>query len=70
MNILFTKHVLERMQKRKILKAEVVHAILYSKNVRKKTDTYFFQSLTDRGKVEVCAKKEKNNIKVITVYWL
>lgn len=70
MKIIFTKHAESRLEKRKILKEEVIDAMTYPDKILKKYGLYYFQKRLDRGIIEVPCEKIGSNIKVITVYWI
>ena len=42
MKIIFTIHALQRLEKRKLLKEEIVDAIRYADNIIKKHEKYYF----------------------------
>ena len=70
MNIIFTDHVLGRLERRKILKEEVIEAIKYPDKVIKKYQKYYFKKRLSRGTIEISCEKTERDIKVITIYWL
>ena len=70
MNIIFTSHVKERMELRKILKEEVIDAILHPDIIIKEYGEYYFQKKLERGTIELPCERTETYIKVITVYWL
>ena len=70
MEILFTKHAEFRIEKRGILKHEVLDAIKYPDNTNKRHEKYYVQKRLDRGTIEVCYEKTEKYINIITVYWL
>ena len=70
MKIIFTTHAEKRIQKRKILKEEVVQTIEQPDSTIKKHGKYYFQKRMQRGAIEVCCEKTENNINIITVYWM
>jgi hypothetical protein len=69
MEILFTKHVLFRMKKRKITEDEVINAIKYPEKTSKNEGKFYIQKNIDRANIEVVYEKDKY-IKVITVYYI
>jgi len=70
MEIIFAKHAIFRLKKRKILKQEVFDAIKYPDNTTKKHGKYYYQKRLERGTIEICCEKTERNIKVITIYWI
>ena len=70
MKIVFTAHAEKRIQKRKIMKEEVIQAIEQPDRTIKKHGKYYFQKRMQRGMIEVCCEKTENNINIITVYWM
>ncbi len=70
MNIMFTDHALSRLERRKILKEEIIEAIRYPDRVIKKYQKYYFQKRLSRGIIEVSCEMTERDIKVITIYWL
>lgn len=70
MDIVFTKHAIFRIKKRKILKQEVIDAIRYPDNTTKKHGKYYYQKRLERGTIETCCEKTEKIIKVITIYWV
>ncbi len=70
MDIIFTLHARERMERRGMLQEEVLDAIKRPDKTRKVEGTYYFQKKLDRGVIEVCCGKTEKIIKVITVYWV
>ena len=70
MNIVFTSHVKKKMKKRRILKEEVIDAILYPDIIIKEHGEYYFQKKLERGTIELPCERTETYIKVITVYWL
>ncbi len=70
MQIIFTKHAEYRLEKRKILKEEVIDAIKYPDKTSKKHGLYYFQKRLDRGTIEIPCEKTETNIKIITIYWI
>ena len=69
MEIVFTKHVEDRIKKRKITSDEVINTIKYAEKTIKKEGKYYAQKNIERGKIEVVYEKDKY-IKIITVYWI
>ena len=56
MDIIFTEHALERLERRRFLKEEIIEAIRYPD----KTGKYYYQKVLESGKVGiVCEKTEK-----------
>ena len=70
MEIIFTKHVENRIEKRKILREEVIDAIKFPLQIHKKHGKHFYRKKLSRGIIEVCCEKTESNINVITVYWI
>ena len=70
MKLIFTRHAVQRMEKRKIMEIDVLDAIHYPERIYRKDNKYFFQRAVERGCIEVCCEKKENNIKVITAYWV
>ena len=70
MKIFFTAHAEKRIQKREIMKEEVIQAIEQPDKTIKKHDKYYFQKRLQRGMIEVCCEKTENNINIITIYWM
>lgn len=69
MEFIFTRHVLERLEKRKISREEAIDCAQFPDSVHKKHGKHYFQKKTARGTIEaVCEKKDY--IKIITVYWV
>jgi len=69
MEIIFTKHAILRMKKRKITKDEIINSIKHPKNVSKKEGKLYIQKNIDRANIEIIYEKDKY-IKVITVYYI
>ena len=67
MNIIFTKHAKERMEKRGISEDEVINTIKFPEKTRKMGNIYYVQKKITSGTIEVVFEKEKY-IKVITLY--
>jgi hypothetical protein len=70
MEIVFSKHAEHRMEKRRVLREEIIEGIIYPDNTLKKHGKYYFQKQLDRGIIEICCEKTERIIKIITVYWL
>ena len=70
MNIIFTRHVEFRINKRKITKEEIIDAIKFPDKTIKKHGLYYFQKKLERGIIEISCEKTEKDIKVITVYWI
>lgn len=70
MNIIFTEHAEERLEKRKFLKNEIIEAINFPDKILNKYGKYYYQKKLERGKVEIVCEKTEKHIKVITLYWL
>ena len=70
MDIVFTEHALERLEKRKFIKEEIVEAINFPDKTLKKHGKYYYQKSLERGEAEIVCERTEKNIKVITLYWL
>lgn len=70
MKIVFSIHLKERLELRKILEEEVIEAIRFPFHTRKIYGKYFYQKKLQRGMIEVCCEVTESDIKVITVYWI
>jgi len=70
MKIVFSIHVKERLEIRKILEEEVIEAIQFPFLVIKKQGKCFYQKKLQRGMIEVCCEVRESDIKVTTVYWI
>ncbi|MBU0979181.1 MAG: DUF4258 domain-containing protein [Nanoarchaeota archaeon] len=70
MRIIITKHARNRIIRRKIQEYEVVEALNYPEQIKKRHGRYLFQKKLERGTIEACCERTESNIKVITVYWL
>ena len=69
MNIVLTSHVLEKIERRKLVKQEVIDAVKQPDNITKKYGKYYYQKKIDRGTIEIPCEVTETYIKVITVYW-
>jgi len=69
MEIIFTKHALLRMKKRKITKDEIINSIKHPENTSKKEGKFYIQKNIDRANIEIVYEKDKY-IKVITAYYI
>ena len=69
MEIIFTKHALLRMKKRKITKDEIINSIKHPENTSKKEGKLYIQKNIDRANIEIVYEKDKY-IKVITAYYI
>ncbi len=69
MEIIFTKHALFRMKKRKLTKDEVINSIKYPENTSKKDGKFYVQKNIDKANIEIVYEKDKY-IKVITAYYI
>ncbi len=69
MKIVFTLHALDRMNKRKISKEEVIDIVRFPEEILKKKGKYYAKKNIIRANVEVIYEKE-NYIKIITIYYL
>ena len=67
MNIIFTDHAKERMEKRNISEDEVVNAIKYAEKTEKIDDIYYAYKKLDRFILKIVYTRE-NYIKVITLH--
>jgi len=70
MEITFTFHAEFRIQKRKLLKEEVIEAINFPDQIIKKWGKYYYQKKLNRGTIEIVAERTERNINIITIYWL
>lgn len=71
MKIFFTSHAIERINRRRISKEEVLDALRFPTIINKKHDLYYYQKIIDqRGMIEVVVEKTEKNIKIVTVYWI
>ncbi len=70
MEITFTHHAEWRLQKRKLLKEEVIEAIKYPDKTLKKHGKYLYQKKLERGTVEIVCEKTEKSLNVLTIYWL
>ena len=70
MKVIFTRHAQERLERRKILKVEIEHALSFPGKIIKKRELYFYRKRFSRGTIEVVCDRRENLIKVITLYWL
>ena len=69
MKVVFTKHVVERIKKRRKTEDEIINTIKYSEKTDKREGKYYAQKDIGRGKIEVVYEKDKY-INIITVYWI
>ncbi len=69
MDIIFTEHAKQMVEKRRITKEDVINAIKYPEETKKKEGKYYAQKDIGVGKIEVVYEKD-NYIKIITLYWL
>jgi len=69
MEIIFTKHALLRMKKRKLTKDEIINSIKHPENTSKKEGKFYIQKNIDRANIEIVYEKDKY-IKVITAYYI
>lgn len=73
MDIIFTEHAKERLEKRKITQDEVLNTIKYPEKLDKKHNKYYAQKDLGRGKIEVVyeiANQQGKYLNIITIYWL
>ena len=70
MKVVFTKHALQRIEKRKFTVQEIEEAIKYPDKTFKKHGKYYFVKTLDRGKIEIVGEKTKTYLRIITIYWL
>jgi hypothetical protein len=59
MEIVFTEHAKQKLEKRKILDDEVINTIKYSEKTYKQEGKYYSQKDIGRGKIEVVYIKDK-----------
>jgi len=69
MEIVFTKHAREMMEKRKISEDEVIQTIKHLEKLTKIEGLYYAQKNIIRANIEVVYEKVKY-IKVITLYYI
>ncbi len=69
MQIVFTKHAKEVMQKRNISEDEVINTIKFPEITYKEEGLYYSQKDIGRTKIEVVYERDKY-IKVITIYYV
>lgn len=69
MKIIFTEHVKDRINKRKITEEEIINTIKYPEKTYKREGKYYAKKDIGRGKIEVVYERDKY-IKIITVYWI
>ena len=67
MNIVFTDHAKERMEKKKNSEDEVIDAIEYAEKTEKIDDVYYTYKKLDRFTLKVVYVRE-NYIKVVTLH--
>ncbi|MBI1969857.1 DUF4258 domain-containing protein [Candidatus Woesearchaeota archaeon] len=70
MEVIFTIHAKERLQRRHILEEEALDAIKHPDRTIKRHGLYYIQKKLQRGTIEVCCEKGERYIKVVSVYWL
>lgn len=70
MQIILSFHAEFRLQRRKLLREEVIEAIRYPDITIKRQGKYYYQKRISRGQIEVVCEKTEKGLNVITVYWL
>jgi hypothetical protein len=70
MEIIFTHHAGEKLEKRKVLKQEIIESVKNPEKTLKKHGKYYYQKRLERGTIEIVCERTERHIKVITVYWL
>ena len=70
MEITFTIHAELRLERRKLLKEEVIDAIKSPDKTIKKHGRYYYQKKLNRGTIEVVVEKTESNLNAVTIYWL
>lgn len=70
MNIIFTNHAREKLQRRKISEEEAIEAIHFPNKIEKKHGKYFFQKQLERGTIEVVCERTEKHINIITICWV
>jgi len=70
MEVIFTEHAKQKLEKRKIIEDEAINTIKYPEKLYKREGKYYAQKDIVRGKIEVIYTKEDKYIKVITIYWI
>ncbi len=66
MDIIFTEHAKERLEKRKISEEEVKEAIKYPDKIEKKKGKYYVSKNIQRANIEIVYEKDKYVHKLIT----
>lgn len=69
MNIVFTEHAKEMIEKRKISEDEIIQTITHPEKLTKIEGIYYAQKNIVRANIEVVYEKVKY-IKVITIYYI
>lgn len=69
MKIVFTKHAIERIIKRKLTEQEIIDSIRNADNTVKKHGKYYYQKRLERGSIEIACEQEQSILKVISIYW-
>ncbi|MBS3065669.1 DUF4258 domain-containing protein [Candidatus Pacearchaeota archaeon] len=69
MEVIFTEHAKERLQRRDITEEEAISAIKYPDKTSKKEGRYYVQKDIGRAKIEIVYEKDKY-IKIITIYYI
>ena len=75
MEIRFTEHAKERLEKRKITEDEVINTIKFPERLNKEHEKYYAQKNTGRGKIEIVYEiltnpDETKYLNIITIYWI
>ncbi|MBS3099616.1 DUF4258 domain-containing protein [Candidatus Pacearchaeota archaeon] len=69
MEVIFTKHALLRIKKRKITKEEIVVSIKSPDKTYKRKGKFYVQKNIGRANIEIIYEKDKY-IRIITLYYL
>ncbi len=70
MQIEFTKHAMERLEERKLLREDIAEAVRFPERVSKRCGLYYFQKKISRGRIEAVCEKTRTHLKVISLYWI
>ncbi len=66
MQIIFTKHSLERISERGILKEDIINLIIHPEKITKKHGKTFYKL----NNLEVCCEQKEKVIKAVAAYWI
>lgn len=70
MNVEFTLHAEQRINKRNLSKEEIINAIKNPDKTTKKHGAVYFEKNLGNGTIEIVCERTESNIKVITLYWI